>query len=336
MMMKILYLGNKLERHGNSPTNIDTLSPLLESEGYHVKSVSSYKNKPLRLLHMLGSVILERNADLVLIDTYSTSNFWYAVLSAKLCRLFKTPYIFILHGGNLEERFNNSSEKILNIFRNAKANVVPSNFLKEKLGKFQFRNMVFIPNSIDLSFYNFKERRCLKPRILWVRAFDKVYNPQIVLKIFDELLKFYPNAEACMVGPEKDGSLKRMEQISKKKNLNIVFKGKLTKPEWTKLSKSYDIFINTALIDNTPVSVIEAMALGLPVVSTNVGGIPYLIKNEENGLLVKPEDSQEMLKAIKKLLQNPELTERLSNKGRLKAEEFDWADVKQAWIALLG
>ncbi|CAL65567.1 glycosyltransferase family 4 protein [Christiangramia forsetii] len=335
-MKKILYLGNKLEKHGFSPTSIDTLLPLLAAEGYTVESVSSVKNKPLRLLHMLSQVILKRNFDLVLIDTYSTSNFWYAVLSAKLCRLFRTPYIFILHGGNLEERFNNSSEGILNVFRNAKANVVPSNFLKDKLQKFQFRNMVFIPNSIDLSFYNFKERRSLKPGILWVRAFNKIYNPQIVLEIFDELLKFYPDAEVCMVGPEKDGSLEKIKQISEDRNLNIRFKGKLTKPEWTKLSKEYDIFINTTLIDNTPVSVIEAMALGLPVVSTNVGGIPYLISDEENGLLVKPQDSREMVNAIKKLLEHPKLAEKLSYKGRLTAEKFDWTDVKQAWIELLG
>lgn len=132
-MKKILYLGNKLEKHGFSPTSIDTLPALLKEEGYRVTAVSSVKNRSLRLLHMLASVVIKRKTDMVLIDTYSTSNFWYAILSAKLCQLFNTPYIFILHGGNLEKRFHASSEKILKIFRNPRANVVPSYFLKEKL-----------------------------------------------------------------------------------------------------------------------------------------------------------------------------------------------------------
>ncbi|MGA8853272.1 MAG: glycosyltransferase family 4 protein, partial [Christiangramia sp.] len=88
--------------------------------------------------------------------------------------------------------------------------------------------------------------------------------------------------------------------------------------------------------DNTPVSVIEAMALGLPVVSTNVGGIPYLISNEENGLLVKPRDAEAMAKGILRLMENPELAENLSKKGRLKAEKFNWLEVKQLWLELLG
>ena len=83
-------------------------------------------------------------------------------------------------------------------------------------------------------------------------------------------------------------------------------------------------------------SVIEAMALGLPVVSTNVGGIPYLISNEENGLLVEPGDAEAMANAIIRLIENPELAENLSNKGRLKAEKFNWPEVKELWLELLG
>lgn len=335
-MKRILYLGNKLEKHGLSPTSVDTLPPLLEAEGFRLKAVSSVKSKPFRLLHMLVSVLTSRKRDLVLIDTYSTSNFWYAVSCGKLCHLLSIPYIFILHGGDLKTRLKNSSEKILRIFRNARANVVPSIFLKDKLAEFQFGNMVVIPNSVDISLYDFRKRDAIEPKLLWVRAFDKVYNPEIALDVLELLVKDYPNAQLCMVGPEKDGSLKKVQRISEEKGLNIEFKGKLAKTEWIKLSQDYDIFINTTLIDNTPVSVIEAMALGLPVVSTNVGGVPYLITNEENGLLVEPGDSEEMLNAIKRLLQNPELAKSLSNTGRLEAEKFDWAEVKQLWLELLG
>lgn len=335
-MKQILYLGNKLEKHGASPTSIDTLPPLLQQEGYRITSVSSIENKPLRLFHMLGSIIFIKKKDLVLIDTYSTSNFWYAVLSAKLSQLLSIPYIFILHGGNLEERFANSSERILKLFRTARANVVPSYYLKEKLEVFNFGNMICIPNSIELGNYEFKKRNSLKPKLLWVRAFDKVYNPGMVLEVCEKLTKNYPNVEVCMVGPEKDGSLKRLQRISKDKNLNVSFEGKLSKEEWKKLAIEFDIFINTSNIDNTPVSVIEAMALGLTVVSTNVGGLPYLISHEENGFLVNPGQPKDMAAAIERLLEDSALAERLSVNGRTKAEEFNWTQVKRSWLELLG
>ncbi|WP_026935521.1 glycosyltransferase family 4 protein [Christiangramia echinicola] len=335
-MKRILYLGNKLEKHGFSPTSIDTLPSLLKAEGYRVDSVSSIRNKPLRLLHMLGSVILKRNVDLVLIDTYSTTNFWYAVLSAQACLLLSTPYIFILHGGNLEDRFSRSSSRILNLFRKAKANVVPSDFLKDKLKRFQLRNMVYIPNSIELSEYDFIKRNKVAPKLLWVRAFDKVYNPEMAITVLEILRKDYPEAKLCMVGADKDGSHEELKKMAKDEDLAVKFPGKLKKSEWIDLSNEYDIFINTTSIDNTPVSVIEAMALGMPVVSTNVGGIPYLINNTENGLLVDSNDAEAMAMAVKQLIEHPELTEKLSVQGRQKVENFNWGKVKPLWLELLG
>jgi len=336
MMKKILYLGNKLEKHGNSATNIDTLSPLLEAEGYHVKSVSSFKNKPLRLLHMLSSIVTGEKIDIVLIDTYSTTNFWYVVLGAKLCKLFNLQYILILHGGKLKQRISHSSDWILQIFHKAEANVVPSHFLKDQLREFQFENIVCIPNSIEITNYRFKKRKDLKPRLLWVRAFNEIYNPELFLKLVKKLQKYYPDLTACMVGPDKDGTLEKMKAISESQELNIQFTGKLSKAEWIDLSESYDIFINTTNVDNTPVSLIEAMALGLPIVSTNVGGIPYLISHEENGLLIESNNVQSMTEAVIKLLEDQKMAERLSIAGRRKSEEFDWKKVKLKWLDLLG
>ena len=85
------------------------------------------------------------------------------------------------------------------------------------------------------------------------------------------------DATLAMIGPDVDGSLTKVKDLARKKNLDVNFTGKLSKPEWINYSKDFNVFINTTNFDNTPVSVIEAMALGLPVVSTNVGGMPFLI-----------------------------------------------------------
>ncbi|MDX1471842.1 MAG: glycosyltransferase family 1 protein, partial [Flavobacteriaceae bacterium] len=189
-MKRILYIGNKLSKHGLAPTSVDILPDYLSKEGYKVMTASSLKNKGLRLFHMIWMVLFRaRTVDVVVIDTYSTSNFWYAVTCGILCRILRVQYIFILHGGNLDQRFCQVSEWILDVFKTAYANVVPSKYLLEKLNTFNFNNIHLIPNWIDLKMYPFKSRSYLDPKILWVRAFDEVYNPEMALEVIEELQK---------------------------------------------------------------------------------------------------------------------------------------------------
>ena len=115
----------------------------------------------------------------------------------------------------------------------------------------------------------------------------------------------------------------------------VKFTGVLSKKDWHQLSENDDIFINTTSVDNTPVSVMEAMALGLPVVSTNVGGLPYLIENEVDGLLINTNAVDEMVQQIERLLQNPSLVQNLTCMARKKVEQFDASIVKQQWNQLL-
>jgi glycosyltransferase involved in cell wall biosynthesis len=101
------------------------------------------------------------------------------------------------------------------------------------------------------------------------------------------------------------------------------------------LSEQCNLFVNTANVDNTPVSVIEAMALGLPVVSTNVGGMPYLIEDRKEGLLVNPDDVEAMVKAIIEVQQNQDLVKTLTGNARQKVEQLDWEVVKHLWFEVL-
>ncbi|GAB5400419.1 MAG: hypothetical protein Aureis2KO_20040 [Aureisphaera sp.] len=333
---KLLYIGNNLRGKNTNVTTIETLSSHLQDIGYDVVTSSAKKNKFLRLIDMLSSVIRYGNkVSYVLIDTYSTQNFYYAVAVANLCRLFKTQYIPILHGGNLPSRLRNSKAASYKLFTGAFTNVAPSKYLQHEFEIEGYRNITFIPNTIELSAYPFKERIIIRPKLFWVRSFAEIYNPMLALKLVKHLSVKVPEIELCMVGPDKDGSLQMCKQYAKEHGLRVNFPGKLTKQEWRDLSQGYDVFINTTNFDNTPVSVIEAMALGLPVISTNVGGMPYLVENEVDGKLVPPNDVEHMAEAIVELLNNPQKALSLAQNARGKVGSFDWEKVKLDWGELL-
>ena len=336
MKKRLLYIGNKLSQRGSTATSIETLGLFLEKEGFSVFTASSIKNKVFRLFDMLFKTFQYRNkVDVVLIDTYSTQNFYYAVLVALVCRIFKIHYIPILRGGNLPNRLDKSPRLSRKLFKGARTNIAPSNYLFEAFKKEGYTNLTFIPNTIEIKNYPFFLRNKIKPKLLWVRSFSSLYNPTLAIEIVEELFNKNIDVSLCMVGPEKDGSLAECKKIAQQKKLPITFTGKLDKEEWIALSKEFDIFINTTNFDNTPVSVIEAMALGLPVVSTNVGGLPYLIEHNKTGVLVPPNNEKDFVVDIMDLLSNPEKAVQLSKNARAIVEEFDWEKVKEQWGEVL-
>ena len=335
-MKQILYIGNQLQARGGTPTSIDVLAPLLREEGFQVKTASANPGKLQRLKEMLLLVIRNRKAtNYVLIDTYSTQNFWYAVFVASLCRRLGLPYIPILHGGDLPARVKRSPEVSKKLFANAFTNVAPSTYLLSRFKNMGFRNLQYIPNVIRLESYPFIRRPQLKPRLLWVRSFSEVYNPLLALQVLEILLLKYRDAELCMVGPEKDETLKACRRMAEEKELPVKFFGRMSKEHWVQLAAEYDIFLNTTNVDNTPVSVIEAMALGLPVVSTEVGGMPFLLEDKETGLLVPPGNAIKMAEAVEYLLQHPERGTVIAAAAREKVQFYDWRLVKEQWKALL-
>ena len=336
MKKSILYIGNKLASKGATATTIDTLSFLFEGEGYTVYTASSIKNKLFRFVDMLYATIkYSRKVSVVIIDTYSTQNFYYALAVSWLCWIFKTPYIPILHGGNLPNRLSESPSLSKKLFGNAKTNVSPSKYLIEAFKARGFNNVRYIPNSIEIDAYPFLLRKEISPRLLWVRSFAEIYNPMLAVALLKTLKEKGIEATLTMVGPEKDGSLEACKRETKKYNLPITFTGKLEKHEWIALSTSHDIFINTSNFDNTPVSLIEAATLGLPIVSTNVGGIPFLFEDGHTALLVPPNNVDKMTTAVNTLLVDSCLVVSLTKKAREKMELYDWSKVKGSWLALL-
>lgn len=299
--------------------------------------VSHKRNKLLRLLDMLQALVLKGSKQSpVIIDVYSTIAFYYALICGLICRVKRLKYICVLHGGDLPRRLQQSPYLSRFLFGGAAKLIAPSGYLQHyfKLKKYE---VDVIPNPIDLKLYPFKQRRDIRLRLLWVRAFDATYNPQMAIHVLAKLFKIYPDASLCMVGPDKDGSMQACLTLVKQLGIarQVQMTGLLSKADWINLAADYDIFINTTNFDNTPVTVLEAMALGLPVVSTNAGGIPYLIADNEIGMLVNKNDVDGMVAAISSLISNSDRAYNLSRSARFYAEKLDARAIGKQWLEIL-
>lgn len=332
----ILYIGNMLNKHGLPISTMEIHSALLE-EDFNVFKASGQKNRVLRLLDMMMAFLrYRRRYQVVIIATYSTLNFWYAWVISQICRVFRKKYVAYLHGGNLPERIKNTPAASRQVFKYSAANIAPSRYLQSGFESAGFKAS-FIPNFLSLDHYIFIERSVLRPRFLWVRAFEKTYHPEMTIRVFHEISRKYPDASLCMVGPDKDGSMANCRKLIRNLGLDnqVKLTGQLAKEAWIALAPEYDIFISTTNFDNTPVSLLEAMALGLPVVSTAVGGVPFLLGHGKTGMLSPAGNISAMVENIEQLIENKSFAREIACNARQQVTAYDWKLVRQMWLNLL-
>lgn len=339
MKSSVLLIGNFLSEKQGSRGVCEDLAIKLADDGWNVITTSEKKSRVFRLLDMLQTTWRHRHQyNVALVDVYSGAAFTWADLVCRVLRHLHKPYILTLHGGNLPTFAVDHSYRVKKLLESASVVTTPSNYLLEHMHPY-CSNIQLVPNPLGLDKYKFKDIKSnLQPKLIWLRAFHDVYNPDLAIKVIAELSSSFPDVELIMVGPDKgDGSLQRCQQLAVElgvqKHIQFI-KGvpKTEVPHW--LAKG-DIFINTTNIDNTPVSVIEAMACGLCVVSTNVGGIPYLLQHEYDALLVPANDYRTMSDALCRILSDPELSRYLANNARAKTEQFDWSVVLPQWETLI-
>lgn len=329
----ILLIGNILSRHGLNPTAIEDLIETL-TQKYEIKFASNKMNSLLRLLDMISLVIINRKkCNVIIVDVFGTKAIFFAICVILLAKMYKIPYIPVLRGGYLGKRYKKHPHIFNFLLSDARTIISPSEYLRESFQNNSF-SITVIPNYIDLEKYRFKTRKKIKPHLLWVRSIHNIYNPSMAIHVLDKIRKIYPDGRLCMVGPVKDNRV--MEQLKiliSRLDLqdHVLFSGQLSKIEWTAISKDYDIFINTTDYDNNPVTLLEAMALGMPIVSTNVGGVPYLIDDNVTGLLVEAKKSEQMVGKINELISGKIDGYQIARNAREAVSHYDKNEIIKQW-----
>ena len=308
------------------------LSDLFKSSGYSVVTASAIPNRYLRLLDIAATVFrTRRTVDIQCLEIYGGPSFVVEDVASWLAKMSGQRIVMTLHGGAMPEfmaRFPRWTRRVL-----SRADVLfsPSPYLQRAAAQHGFTAQL-IPNVVDLTQYAFRPRRVLKPRLFWMRSFHDVWNPLMAVRVLRRVRERVPDATLVMAGPDK-GMLDETKRFAAELQLAhaVTFPGFLDAAGKRQHGNAADIFITTNHIDNMPVAILEACAMGLPVVSTNVGGVPDLLEHGETGLLTPDADDAAMADAVLRLLGDPDLSSRLSRNGRQLAERSSWDVVKPLW-----
>jgi glycosyltransferase involved in cell wall biosynthesis len=306
------------------------LADLLREAGYEVIAVSAILNRYLRLADIIWTIIRRRREiDLLVIQTFGGPSFVVEDVVSYLGRRFGHRIIMHLHGGAMPEFMARYPQWTRRVFSRADVFVTPSEFLARAVKPYAAQ---IIPNVIDLSDYPYRQRQKLNPRLFWMRCFHPIYNPAMAVRALSRLRSAFPQAELVLAGQD-EGMEAGIRRLAQAVGLNgaVRFPGFLNRAEKAQEGDAADIFINTSHVDNMPVTIVEACAMGLPVITTDVGGIKDLLIDGETGLLVPDDDDEAMCKAITRLLNDPALAGRLSNNGRRLAERSSWQQIRPQW-----
>ncbi len=336
---RLCFVGPML---GSNPgwvtTQGEILAGLLADEGYPVRATSSIPARLPRLADTLRSLVAWRGEiDLVIHQVFSGAAFGITDAASALCRRLGLAQVFVLHGGALPAFAAARPGWVRRVMRRATAIVAPSGYLAHVFGAFpELAGRVrVIPNILNIEEYTYRHRPAVAPRLLWMRTFHDVYHPQMAVEVLAELRQTHPLATLTMAGQEK-GLGAAVRELARQRGLAeaVRLPGFLGPDDKQREFAAHDIYLNTNRVDNMPVSVLEAAAFGLPVVATAVGGVPYLLRDGQTGLLVPDGDVTAMSAAVRRLLDEPGLAGRLSANGRRLAESCAWEPVRAQWQTL--
>jgi glycosyltransferase involved in cell wall biosynthesis len=250
---------------------------------------------------------------------------WIAKLRGK-------PVVINYRGGEADGFFTKALVWIKPSLDRTDAIIVPSGFLRSVFEKYGFTAQV-VPNVINLGRFSAVDKRSSSlpgptPSVLVARNLEPIYDNATALHAFSIMKQAFPGLRLVIAGSGPE--LQSLQKIAADLGCadDVTFTGRVNNEDMPALYSKAQVMINSSLVDNMPNSVLEALASGVPVVSTNVGGVPYVLEHERTGLLVPPGDPQAMANAALDLLRDPAKTHRFREAGIQSVQQYTWPNVR--------
>jgi len=345
---KIAMVAPSLSILGGQAVQAKVVMDYLRSDGYDVELVPIDPPFPtgvgwMKRLPFVRTVINEglylpslrrlRQADVVHICSASYWSYLLAPVPAILAaRHLKKPIVLNYHSGEAADHLSNWGSLVHPWLKMVDEIVVPSVFLRDIFARYGYRAEV-VHNVINTGRFRYRRRVPLLPAFLSVRNFEPHYGVENTIMAFALIRTAFPGATLTIAGlGPQEAELKHLTEALALRNVRFI--GPVDPMSMPSLYEGHSIFLNSSFVDNQPLSVLEAMASGMPVVTTGVGDIPNMIKDGVSGTLIPVGDPAAMAKAATQLLQRPERAVLMAQRAKESLMRYAWSSVGSAWAAI--
>jgi len=243
--------------------------------------------------------------------------------------------VVVNYRGGEAERFLTGSSRLVRLsMSRARIVAVPSRFLRKIFARHGVPAEV-VPNIVDLKLFAPRAMPGVlpaSPHIVVTRNLEWIYDNETAIRALALVRPQFPSCRMSIAGTGPELARLRQTAIACGVGDAVSFLGRLDRDAIAALYKTADIALNPSRVDNMPNSILEALASGVPVVSTQVGGVPYMVDHGRTALLVPPQEPQPMADAVVRLLRDRELAQRIASAGLQDVQQFGWSAVKDQWI----
>ncbi len=248
--------------------------------------------------------------------------------------LRRVPVVVSYRGGEAAEFMRRSQRVVGWSMRRSARLIVPSGFLQQVFGRHGMAAEV-VPNIVNLQ--RFHPAECTPgaaPHLLVARNLEPIYDNETALRAFAVVRQRFPAARLTIAGTGPEAARLRALAAALGIAAQVHFAGRLERDAMAALLRECTVTLNPSRVDNTPNSVLESLASGVPVVSTRVGGVPFIVEDGVTALLVPVHDPAAMAAAVLRLLDDPALARALAQAGLKEAQRYTWERVAPVLAAV--
>ena len=333
---KVLIIG--VFRSSKTKDKIPCSSPEYLTNLFHkayidVLTTSKYVNRISRFFDTIFTILFYSNEyDIAIVPWFNgRGSYIWQEIASRLLKLLSKKVVLVIRGGGIPDLIDRYPHKYLRTLQRVDLVICPSTFISSRLVKHRINNIV-IENPLDLSKYPFHSKENFALNLLWMRTLEPLYNPVMAMEVA-KILKEKNLPFSLYIAGQNNGQLKELIELQKKYQLEkeVTFCGFINHEQKLEMVRKCDLYICTNNVDNAPVSFIEMMSLGVPIVSTNVGGIPHFITDNKNGFLVNVNDARTMADKLLEIHLCPSIGKTFAENGFEFSRKFSEKSVLEKW-----
>ena len=332
--MRVLLICNYKPGVGGISGQVEILQRKLRSEGHTADIFSTKASVLQRLLIPFRLFSVAKHYDVLHIHCCSGWGFLPAIVGVTVGRWRKKRIVLTFHGGGGERFFDKNSFLVSHYLLRTNANIVLSGFLAKVFDK-HYLPYAIIPNIIELNDSNYRQRDTLLPHFICTRAHEPLYNIPCILKAFQKVLTVIPESTLTLVGSGTEHE--KLIHLSQEMGLkNVTFTGRVDNSEIYRYLDQADIMLSAPTVDNMPVSILEGMNAGLLVISSNVGGVPYMVEDGKTGYLFPSDNSDALADLMIKAVRQQAESKNIIREAHQAVNTYRWENIKEQLYSIYG